>query len=345
MAYKTITESCYFKTGRTGVVFETLDQLKPNLFDNNKNINNDVFNKSSKFKFTLVDARKSKGAAISYNLDPNEVLLLNYLLSDAVPESFKKRVGAYGTLSGPEQLYMRQLVETFDTIDFTRFDRAMDYSAGKTGTVISFQKNILNFNSPNRDDLLVKKFMLSYEEAMNSASKWKITIEEGIAKKDTSKGNGLNIVKYGTYKETNKTHLLLQANEIRNPISEAATRVATSRIAFYSSMKRAEEDFTRRKFANSDFEGERIDIWNPQGVSRFVKPKFDKVKNATKEKKTENKEGIKEEIKEEVKNEEIKEVERICSDCKSVMPENAYNYSTKVLKKPLCFTCQKKVKK
>ena len=343
MAYKTLTETCYFKTGREGVVFEATDRLKPNLFDNNNNINNSIFHKNSKIKFTLIDARRTqgKGKALYYNLNPDEVLLLNYLLSDGIPAHFKRRAGTYNSLSGQEQLYIRNLTESFDFIDFARFDRVMDYSKKAEGTAVTLQKNILDFNSGG-DKLIVRKMTMSYEEAMRSASKWKITIEEGEGIKDKTKGNGLNIIKNGTYKTTNKTYLMLQPNEIVMPINEAAKRVILSQSVFYSLMKKAEDDFTRRKFKNNDFKGERIDEWNPRGKSKFI----NKPKEITENNKTEEK------TKEEINNEERKEIkpeinneEKKCSDCGAIINDKVYDYSLKFYKKPLCFNCQKKEKK
>lgn len=343
MAYKTLTETCYFKTGREGVVFEATDLLRPNLFDNNKNIDNSIFHKNSKIRFTLIDARRTqgKGKALYYNLNPDEVLLLNYLLSDGIPAHFKKRVGAYNSLSGQEQLYIRNLTESFDSIDFARFDRVMDYSKKTEGTAVTLQKNILDFNSEG-NKLIVRKITISYEEAMRSASKWKITIEEGEGIKDEAKGNGLNIIKNGTYKTTDKTYLMLQPNEIVIPVNEAAKRVIISQNVFYSLMKKAEDDFTRRKFENNDFEGTKIDEWNPQGKSKFInKPKEITENNKTEEK---TKEEINNEEKKEIKPKTINE-EKKCSGCGVIINDKVYDYSLKFYKKPLCFNCQKKEKK
>lgn len=351
MAYKTLTETCYFKTGREGVVFEATDLLKPNLFDNNKNIDNSIFHKNSKIRFTLIDARRTqgKGKALYYNLNPDEMLLLNYLLSDGIPAHFKKRVGAYNSLSGQEQLYIRNLTESFDSIDFARFDRVMDYSKKTEGTAVTLQKNILDFNSGG-DKLIVRKMTMSYEEAMRSASKWKITIEEGEGIKDKTKGNGLNIIKNGTYKTINKTYLMLQPNEIVIPVNEAAKRVIISQNVFYSLMKKAEDDFTRRKFENNDFEGTKIDEWNPQGKSKFISKSKEKTENNQIRNKAEEKSD--EESKEEIKNEEKKEAkpeinneEKKCSGCGTIINNKVYDYSLKFYKKPLCFNCQKKEKK
>lgn len=353
MGYKTIAETCYFKTGREGIVFEALDLLQPNLFDDNRNIGNSIFHKGSKFKFTLVDARKTsgKGSAVYYNLDPNEVLLLNYLLSDGNPEHFKKRVGAYSSMDSNGQLYVKNIIETFDSIDFARFDRVMDYSKGKEGTSIMFQKNILNYNSTVKNELLVRRISISYEENMRSASKWKLTIEQGRAMKDVSRGNGLNIVKYGTYESVISTPFNMQVDEIMAPISEAAKRVILSQPTFYSLMKRAEVDFTRRKFKNKDWEGDRIDIWNPQGKS-FYKPvnkqrqvketklKKPNSKEAQLNDNTANVDNAKDKISSNGSNK--KSNQKVCSDCNINIPDNVYNYSLKVHKKPLCFNCQKK---
>lgn len=338
MSYKQLREECFFKTGREGVVLEFIDQLEVNEFNDNRNIDNSIFHKSSKIRATLVDARKSqgKGKAIYYNLDPNEVLLLNYLLSDGVITLFKERVGAYNALSGVDQLYIRSLVGTFDRIDTGRFDMSLDFSTGATGTAILLQKNI----GVGGDNLLIRKLMVSYEEAMRSASKWKITIEEGEAKKDTSKGNGLNIVKYGTYKEVNKTHLMLQTNELILPISEAAKRVSISQYSFYIKMKEAQADFTRRKIENNDYEGERISIWNPQG-----KPKFE---DNPKPKKVETKLEVKKEteIKKETDTKDTKDTKKElkCDACGVNISESVYNYSVKFHEIPLCMSCQKKKK-
>jgi hypothetical protein len=332
MAYKMLTETCYFKTGREGVVFEATDHLRPNLFDDNGNIENSIFHKGSKIRFTLIDARKTqgKGKAIYYNLDPNEILLLSYLLSDGNSAHFKKRVGAYNNLSGQEQLSIRQLTETFWPMNFARFDKLMDYSKNTEGTAVTLQKNI----GVGEGKLLVRKLTISYEEAMRSSSKWKITIEEGEALKDSSKGNGLNIIKSGTYKTINKTHLLLQVNEIVVPIVEAAKRVTIAQIPFYLLMKKAQENFTVKKLENSDYTGEKIDEWNPEGKVKV----FDK--------KEEKRTGTKND-KADIKSEKsIRAVdEKNCSECGVKIDNNVYNYSMKIYKKPLCFNCQKKHKK
>lgn len=360
MSYKQLREKCFFKTGREGVVLEVIDQLKPNLFDNNRRIDNSIFNRDSKITFTLVDARKAagKGRAIYYNLDPNEVLLLNYLLSDGIPAHFKKRVGAYNNLTGQEQIYIRNLVETFDSIDFTRFDRAMDYSKANEAVSIVFQKNI----GIGGDKLLIRKFMLSYEEAMRSASKWKITIEIGEGIKDSTKGNGLNIVKSGTYKTTDKTFLMLQADEVVVPISESSKRVSISQSIFYSFMKRAEADFTNRKIKNQDYEGERIDEWNPQGKPKWGNNNTDSEDDVSVDTDTntniesETSAGV-ENTKNDMKNENTENVkpsnvnenssfdEKKCNDCGVSIDEKVYNYSMKFHEEPLCYNCQKKKKK
>lgn len=329
MGYKTITETCYFKTGRDGVVFEATDMLQPNLFDNNKHIDNSIFSRSSKFRFTLVDARKGKGRAIYYNLDPNEILLLSYLLSDGNGPAFTKRVGAFSNLSSQEQIALRGIVGSFPSFDLARFDRMLDYTSGKVGTVISFQKNILDFNSKVRDRLIVKKLSVSYEEAMRSASKWKIVIEEGEAFKDSSKGNGLNIVKYGTYKSIDKVQLLLQKEEITIPINEGVARVIESRGQFYALMKAREVEFTRRKFKERDFEGERIDEWNPEGKPLFVFAPVKKVEVPV-EKQMEKPKPTNSNLK--------------CSDCGVGIAQNVHNYSVKAYERALCYNCQNALK-
>lgn len=325
MSYKSLREECYYKTGRKGVVFECIDMIKPNLFDNNRNISNDIFNSGSKFRFTIIDSRKTEGTgkAIYYNLDSNEVLLLTHILSDGVATSFKKRAGAFNDLSGVEQNHVRELVSTFDSINFRRFDAAMDYTKKSEATVITLQKNIHIGNN----QLLVRKFMISYEEAMNSSSKWKLTIEVGEAKRD-DKGNGLNIVKYGTYKTTDKVQLMLQANEITTPINEASKRVVLSQSVFYAQMKKAEADFTRRKIENADYEGDKIDEWNPQGKPIVYKARVD--------------DSPKEELEvEQTKKAESKKEVYSCTDCGLKIDKNINDYSIKFHKRPLCFACQK----
>lgn len=327
MAYKNLRETCYYKTGRTGVVLEAIDLMKPNLFDDNANIGNSIFHYGSKFRFTLVDSRKSdKGKALYYNFDPSEVLLLTYLLSDGVVSSFKKRAGAYNALPGAEQNYVKELVETFPTIDFTRFDRAMDYTQGKEANMVSFQKNI----GVGGNKLLVRKVTISYEEAMRSASKWKIAIEVGEAIKD-DKGNGLNIIKYGTYKATDSSMLMIQANELLTPINEASKRVVLSQGVFYSQMKQAEVDFTRRKMEAEDYSGEKIDEWNPQGKAPERKVQnTDKKPNAnttaSKPQETKKEEGLK------------------CADCSATIDQRVNDFSKKNFGRPLCFKCQTKEK-
>lgn len=327
MAYKNLRETCYYKTGRTGVVLEAIDLMKPNLFDDNANIGNSIFHYGSKFRFTLVDSRKSdKGKALYYNFDPSEVLLLTYLLSDGVVSSFKKRAGAYNALPGAEQNYVKELVETFPTIDFTRFDRAMDYTQGKEANMVSFQKNI----GVGGNKLLVRKVTISYEEAMRSASKWKIAIEVGEAIKD-DKGNGLNIIKYGTYKATDSSMLMIQANELLTPINEASKRVVLSQGVFYSQMKQAEVDFTRRKMEAEDYSGEKIDEWNPQGKAPERKAQnTDKKPNAnttaSKPQETKKEEGLK------------------CADCSATINQRVNDFSKKNFGRPLCFKCQTKEK-
>lgn len=329
MGYKTLREECYYKTGRKGVVLECIDMMRPNLFDNNRNINNSIFHNGSKFRFTIVDSRKAKdkGKALYYNLDPNEVLLLTYLLSDGIASSFKKRAGAFNELPGAEQNYVRELVETFDSIDFNRFDRAMDYSKKKDANMVMFQKNI-NIGGNN---LLVRKLIISFEEAMSSSSKWKITIETGEAQKD-DKGNGLNIIKYGTYNTTDKSYLMLQANEVVTPINEASKRVVLSQGIFYSQMKDAELDFTKRKMEVEDYEGDKIDEWNPQGKAiprKQTQPADVKAKVGNKPVNT-------------TPSSEEKSFE--CKDCGAKIDTRINDYSTKVHKRPLCFNCQKKEK-
>lgn len=353
-------EECFFKTGREGVVLEVIDLLRPNLFDNNKKIDNAIFNKDSKIRFTLVDARKAtgKGKAIYYNLDPNEVVLLDLLLSDGQPNLFKKRVGAYNALSGPQQIYIRNIVGTFNLIDFSRFDNMMDYSNNPSGTSITLQKNI----NISGDKLLIRKFILSYEEAMRSASKWKVTIETGEGIKDTSKGNGLNIVQNGTYKVIDKTFLMLQLEEVVIPVNEAAKRVIISQTTFYSLMKKAEDAFTKKKMETKDYSGDRIDEWNPQG-----KPKWANNENVgTGEKDYEETDGYEDTVnnenmkpeqpvsaptpppqknKVEKKAVEKQSNESKCSDCGTDIDSNVYNYSTRFFKIPLCIKCQKNHKK
>lgn len=336
--FSQLREECYFKAGRPGAVFEAIDMLEPNLLDDNKNIGAEIFKKSSKFRFTLVDARGGKGRAAYYNLDPDEVLLLTYLLSDGMPLGFKNRVGAYNDLSGKEQIQLRKIVETFDSIDIGRFDRMLDYSKNKKGTAIHLQKNIHIGNN----ELLVRKMIISFEEKMTSDSKWKITIEVGNAVRNPS--GGLNIVKYGTYKETEKIYLMLQGDEIVTPINEAAKRVIMSQNMYYWEMKRHLKEFTKRKMENEDPNGERIDVWNPEGKSKFPstpKPKTKPRSNTNNQNRQSNQ---KIENKEEVKKEETKEgiKDRECSDCKAAIDKNVYDYSLRVMKKPLCIPCQRK---
>lgn len=341
MSFNQLREQCFFKTGREGVVLEVIDFLQPNLFDDNKNIDNSIFNKNSKIRFTLIDARKTqgKGRALYYNLDPNEILLLAHLLSDGIPSHFKKRVGAYNNLSGQNQIYIRSFVETFDAINFARFDKIIKeyYSKGPEGTAIIFQKNI----DIGKNNLLVRKFILSYEEAIKSASKWKITIEIGEAIKDVSKGNGLNIIKQGTYKMTDKTFLMLQADEVVIPVNEASKRVILSQGIFYSLMKEAQKKFTEKKLENEDFDGERIDEWNPQGKSKWddIDDKNDDEETITKTTKQKNTQPNKTTKK---KTQKGNIDEKICSDCGTNIDDNVYNYSMKFHKKPLCIKCQKK---
>lgn len=344
MAYKNLREGCFFKTGREGVVLEWLDEIKPNLFDYNKDINNDVFRKYSVFKVTLVDSRKTSGTgnAVFYNLGPDEVTLLSYLLSDGNPEHFKKRAGAFSSASQTGQIFIRNLVQTFDRIDFARFDRAMNYDNIKEATSVTFQKNI----NTSKDNLMIRKFTLSYEEAMRSASKWKIIIEEGIGKKDVNKGNGLNIVKAGSFKSTNKSYLNLQVEEIVLPVNEAASRVMNAKQAFYPLMKVAEADFTRRKMDAKDYEGDRIDEWNPQG--KVFSYKKEETSSKSEEETTEAVEEVKE-VKEITKKEtaekqsETSESDK-CSDCGADVSEKVKSYSISKFNKPLCYSCQKRVK-
>ena len=329
MGYNTITEGCFYKTGRKGVVLEMLDMLKPNLFDNNKKIGNDIFHSGSKFRFTIVDSRGSKGKALYYNIDPEEALLLTYLLSDGNANSFKERVGAFNSLKGPEQNYIREMVKSFDRIDTTRFDNAMDYSSNALATNISLQKNI----NVGGNELLVRKMMISYEEAMNSSSKWKITIEIGKAQKD-DKGNGLNIIKYGTYVTTDKSYFMLQANELIYPINEAAKRVILSQGIFYSQMKEAEKVFTDAKMLSADYGGEKIDEWNPKGKAPERKAVPEKPASEKAAPKSAPAPAPK------VESEKIYP----CEDCGTMIDAKVKKYSTKVHKKALCFVCQKKVK-
>lgn len=326
MKYKTLSEGCYFQTGRRGVVFEALDNISPNLFTDNKNINNSILSKYSKFKFTIVDTRDRKEGTkiVDYNLDINEALLLNYLFSDGVPNILKKRIGAYNNLSATEQLEIKNLVETFPNIDHNRFDRLLDYSSDSEATSVTLQKNILDFNSSIRNKLIVKKITLSYEEKMSS-SKFKIAIENGEAMKDVSRGNGLNIIKHGTYKTLKQTHLMLTRGEFTSSISGAAQRVVLANQSFYREMKMAEKDFTDKKFKNRDFRGERIDEWNPKGKSKFKPVKQKEVKTQKEETNIQNEEKV-----------------RKCSICNVNIDENVYNFSTKVHKKPLCLPCQNK---
>lgn len=333
MAYKNLRETCFFKTGREGVVLEFLDEMYPNLFDFNNDINNDILKKYSKFKVTLVDSRKTSGTgnAIFYNLSPDEVLILSYVLSDGNGSSFKKRVGAFNGLAQTEQIFLRNLVFSFDRIDIGRFDRFMNYETSKESTSITFQKNI----NTNGDDLLIRKFTLSYEEAMRSASKWKITIEEGTGKKDTTKGNGLNIVKSGSFKSTNKSFLMLQVEEVVIGINEAASRVMIAKQGFYPMMKTAEVEFTAKKLQAKDYTGEKIDEWNPEGkVAIRNKPLNNKSPEVLSEK-VEN---------ENTKIEDSKAIEIKkdgCSGCGTDIADNVKNYSLKQFKRPLCFSCQK----
>jgi hypothetical protein len=328
MAYEQLRETCYYKTGRDGVVLEFIDQLYPNLFEDNENVNNSIFTRYSNIRVTLIDARKTeKGKAVYYNLSPNEILLLTYLLSDGIPSHFKKRVGAFNSLRSDEQLYIRQIVETFDTIDFSRFDRNMAYKNGVEGNSISFQKNI----NTEGNNLIVRKVFFSYEEAMRSSSKWKIIIEEGQGIKDTSKSGGLNIVKSGTYRAINKSYLMLQRNEIVVPINEAAKRVIYGQTMFYPLMKKAQVEFTKLKFKNNDFEGEKINEWNSKGK---------------KEKKLNNKKNNKKGINKEnnlPNNRDNKELK--CELCGARIDERVRDYSYKFYKKPLCLKCQKKATK
>lgn len=356
MSYNQLREECFFKTGREGVVLEVIDLLRPNLFDNNKKIDNAIFNKDSKIRFTLVDARKAtgKGKAIYYNLDPNEVVLLDLLLSDGQPNLFKKRVGAYNALSGPQQIYIRNIVGTFNLIDFSRFDNMMDYSNNPSGTSITLQKNI----NISGDKLLIRKFILSYEEAMRSASKWKVAIETGEGIKDTSKGNGLNIVQNGTYKVIDKTFLMLQLEEVVIPVNEAAKRVIISQTTFYSLMKKAEDAFTKKKMETKDYSGDRIDEWNPQGKPKWANNEnvgnkeleevdgYDDAmsgENANSEQAVTSKVTPPQDNKIEKKTEEKQENK--CHDCGIDIDSNVYNYSVKFLKMPLCIKCQKNHKK
>lgn len=330
--YKTLREECFFKTGRKGVVFEAIDKLSPNLFNDNNNIGSHIFKKDSKITLTLVDARYGEGRGILYNLDPAEVILLTILLSDGIATSFKNRVGAYNAISGKEQVALRNIIETFDSVDFSRFDRMMDYNNTKPGTAVHFQKNI----HIGDNKLIVRKFSISYEEAMKSDSKWKITIEEGTAMKDTSNSNGLNIVKYGTYKEKDKSYLMLEANEIIVPLSEAASRVIAVKGLFYNQMKIEQISFTNRKNKERDYKGERIKEWNPQGVPWYETPEY--LEEQAK-KKAEQPSNVSNKT---VENNEDSKL--ICADCGIDTPENVYNYSKRVLGRPLCFNCQKKVK-
>lgn len=365
MSFNTLVENCYYKTGREGVVFEAVENLRPNLFDNNKAIDNSILSKSSKFRFTIVDSRKAedKGRALFYNLDPDEMILLNYLLADGAPAILKKRLGAYSQLNGQEQIELRGIVESFYGIDFQRFDRLLDYTQGKEATGVTFQKNILDYKSPIKDKLIVRKISFSYEEIMKSASKFKVTIELGEGMKDTSKGNGLNIVKSGTYKVTDKTFLMMTRGEIVTPIAEGAKRVMLANHAFYGMMKQAEHHFTKRKFKNKDFTGERLDEWNPQGKSKFPtleRENPESIPDASQEvkpsevKPSETKPS-------EAKPSEVKPSEVIskepasniqpqfdkthCSECGIAIDDKVSSFSIRKHKRPLCFTCQKKAVK
>lgn len=346
MSFNTLVENCYYKTGRDGVVFEAVENLRPNLFDNNNAINNSIFSRSSKLKFTIVDSRKAegKGRALFYNLDPDEMLLLNYLLADGAPTILKKRLGAYNQLNGQEQIELRGIVESFYGIDFQRFDRLLDYSQVKDATSITLQKNILDFKSTVKDKLIVRKITFSFEEAMKSSSKFKITIETGEGMKDTSKGNGLNIVKSGTYKALDKTFLMVTRGELVTPIAEGAKRVLLASQAFYGLMKQAEHHFTKRKFKNKDFTGERLDEWNPQGKSKFPTPKVEEaedIQEISEEQAPETK--VSEVVEKTTSSSNQPKVDKShCSDCGIAIDDKVSSFSIRKYKRPLCFTCQKK---
>lgn len=335
MAYKNLTENEMYKTGRDGVVLEILDKVYPNKFDFNNNINNDIFKKYSSFRVTLVDSRRTKGTgtAVYYNLGTDEALLLSYLLSDGNADAFKKRVGAFNAKSQTDQIFIRNIVETFDKIDIPRYDRLFDYGKSGEATSITFQKNI----NTSGDDLLIRKFTLSYEDAMRSASKWKITIEEGTGKKDINKGNGLNIIKAGSFKSTIKSYLMLQVEEVVIPINEAASRVMIGRQAFYPIMKAEEVDFTNRKLEEKDYTGERIDQWNPQGKSTYV-PR----ENAPEDKEVKERNDTRVENETKDVSTDLSQEENKCSSCDADISNNVYQYSTKRFNKALCFNCQKK---
>ena len=332
MGFEQLRETCFFKTGRKGVVLEFIDQLYPNTFNDNSYINSLVFTKYSNIRATLIDARKSdKGKAIYYNLSPEEILLLTYLLSDGNEQHFKRRAGAYNKLNATEQLFVRQVIGTFDRIDFQRFDRLLGdvYKQNLVSNMITFQKNI----NTGGNNLLIRKFSISYEEAMKTNSKWKIIIEEGTGLKDIYKSQGLNIVKSGTYKTKNKSFLMLQKDEIVIPINESAKRVILAERSFYPIMKESQIEFSRKKFENKDFTGEHIDEWNPKGKKRKINNDFkkDEKDNTTKINNiTKNQGNIKDNDK-----------KLVCQKCGTIVDQNIYNYSTKFFKKPLCLNCQK----
>ena len=349
MAYEVLRETCFFKTGRKGIVLEFLDEMYPNQFNRNDSINNDIFKKYSKIKVTLIDSRNSgneKGKAVDYNLDPAEATLLAHLLSDGNPESFKKRVGAYNSFDPMSQIYLKNLTRTFGKVDFSRFDQVLKEKGGNLSTAINFQKNI----SAGGDNLTVRKFTLSYEEAMRNASKWKITIEQGTATKDTTKGNGLNIVKSGTYKSLLKNSFNVQVEEIVIPINEAAERVYAACSSFYPIMKMAETNFTQKKLESKDFKGEKIDEWNPKGeivnraksVNKNIESKPQENKDTPKNDAPVTPETIK--TNESEKSSDKKDL-RICSSCNKSISEKIEKYSMNVFKTPLCMDCQKTFKK
>ncbi|KEI94230.1 hypothetical protein N494_19180 (plasmid) [Clostridium botulinum A2B7 92] len=265
MAFKQLRETCFYKTGRDGVVLEFIDQLTPNKFTDNSYISSNIFGKYSNIRITIIDKRnKNKGGAVYYNLDPEEIILIAHLLSDGNITAFKNRVGYYSALTAPNKLLVKQFVGTFKNIDFRRFDSKIASRNPVQSTNIAFQKNIDTGNN----NLLVRKIIISYEEAMRSSSKWKITIEEGTGQKNIQKSQGLNIVQNGTYKCSNKSYMMLQENELIIPLLESAKRVFLAEESFYVLMKKAQLEFTKEKKENNDYTGEKIDQWNPKGAKK-----------------------------------------------------------------------------
>lgn len=342
--FNQLRETCFYKTGRDGVVLEFCDNLHPNIFKDNSYIENSIYDKYSKFKITLVDARKKsgKGNAVYYNLDTEEIILIALLLSDGDSKLFKARNGVYTGLNSQVQIAIRQLLSTFQCLDWNRFDNKIKSHLNaenkhyKDANALMLQKN---FNIGN-NKLSVRKLSISYEDGMRSSSKWKIAIEEGFGLKDIKGTGGLNIVKSGTYKMENKSYLNLQEQELLIPIYEAAKRVFISQQTFYPIMKQAEKVFTLKKMSAKDYTGQKIDQWNKGALPK--EPKEHEKNNNKAQSNTKDQNNSNPTTNIQNTSSSSQSSSQKCSCCGENVSDAEKNYSVKKFNKILCRQCQNK---